>query len=156
MGNFWIKVALGAVIVGGVIVAIGVFSKQGGAVKSEQKTFYDVVRSDDERLRADVRKEQSEKQEELAQQEATAQQPKFKELSEEDRVQAEKLFEMAVAQRKIARLPGMSYKPMIDYCRQIIEKYSGSSYAAGAKRMLGEVPARYRELYGITEQETAQ
>ena len=41
----------------------------------------------------------------------------------------------------------------IRLCREIIEKYPKSSYAAKAKRMLGEVPQRYWKLYKITQEE---
>jgi len=47
----------------------------------------------------------------------------------------------------------MSYKLMVDYCRQIIEKWPGSVYAFKARRMLGEIPQRYRKQYNITEEE---
>ena len=41
----------------------------------------------------------------------------------------------------------------VDYCREIIEKYPDSSYAPRARRMLRDIPRRYRKLYKITDEE---
>ncbi len=60
---------------------------------------------------------------------------------------------MALAERKMARLPGMTYKRMVDYCRQIIQKWPGSEYAFKAKRMLADIPERYHQMYHITKEE---
>lgn len=79
--------------------------------------------------------------------------PQFKELSIEDEVQAQKLFEMAMFHRKSGRLPVMSYKKMVGYCREIIERWPDSEYAFKAKRMLADIPERYRKMYDITEEE---
>ena len=79
--------------------------------------------------------------------------PQFKELSQEDELQAQKLFEWALAQRKMGRLPGMSYKKMVDACREIIERWPESEYAFKAKRMLADIPERFRSRYNITKEE---
>jgi hypothetical protein len=78
---------------------------------------------------------------------------KFKELSPEEEVQAEKLFEMAMTHRKMGILPGLHFKKMVDYCREIIQKWPGSEYAYKAKRMLADIPERHRERYNITDEE---
>jgi hypothetical protein len=120
------------------------------------KTFWDVVREDDKRLRAEVNQPVTlQSQPKEGQQKPPQQQekPKYEELTAEQQVDAEKLFEMAITQRKMARLPGMTYKKMVDYCREIIEKYPNSSYADKARRMLAEVPQTQRRLYEITDKE---
>ena len=53
----------------------------------------------------------------------------------------------------MGRLPGMHYGAMVQYCREIIEKYPGSEYAYKAKRILADIPASDRERYHITDDE---
>jgi hypothetical protein len=63
---------------------------------------------------------------------------------------------MAITHRKMGRLPGMSYGQMVEYCRQIIEKYPGSEFEYKARRMLGEVPRQQWDRYKITQEEIRQ
>ena len=149
MSTFRLKVAGLAALAGAVIVLIGVFSSSRPEPAVRPETFYDVIERDDERLRAEPKPEHIP----AAERAAKAGRPQPEEIPLEERVQAERLFEMALAQRKMARLPGIGYKLMVDYCRQIIEKYPDSPYAAKAKRMLREVPQRYRKQYKITDEE---
>lgn len=158
MGKFWLKIAIFAVLVGGVIFAVSVFSpfESEPVEKVEKpKTFYDVIREDDERLRPEpeptgqprhprVRKTRAEEAE---------QQPR--ELTDVERVQAQTLFEAALFERKKARLPvpGMGYKRMVEYCRQIIKRFPTTPEALMARKMLAEVPENERERYGITDEE---
>ena len=152
MNTFWLKIAVFAVVIVGVFVLVSKFSRSKTEPAPRQKTFSDVIREDDKRLRGEP--ETVEPPETLETEEVVKPAKRqFKELSEADKVQAERLFEMALAQRKMGRLPGVSYKLMVDYCRQIIEKYPDSSYAFKAKRMLGDIPERYRRQYKITDEE---
>lgn len=147
--------------------------------ENQQKSYYDVIEEDDKRLRAEPEPQQQEKTEsqpdrqqcgqdetpekpEDANQQSTEKEPaeqqqrrEFVELNQAEKTQAQRLFENALQQRKMARLPGTSYGHMVDYCRQIIEKFPGSEYAWKARRMLGEVPERLRHRYDITEDEIA-
>jgi len=149
MNTFWLKAAAGVVIVVGLIMLVNVFKSSSSKQKPkttevEPNTFYDTIAQDDKRLRAEPKT--SERYEPNA--------ADFKELSEEEKVDADKLFEMALFHRKQGRLPGMaSYKLMVDYCRQIIQKYPDSEYAFKARRMLGDIPDRYRQQYNITDEE---
>ena len=154
MNPFWVKLAGVVVLVVAAVVVVGRFvgSKEGEEPKRE-KTIHEVWQADEERLRAEpvAPAEPSGGQEGTA-----AQQPKplkFKELTEEQEVHAEQLFELALAQRKMGRLPMVNYKLMVQYCRQIIELYPGSEYAYKAKRMLADLPERERERYDITDEE---
>jgi len=79
--------------------------------------------------------------------------PTFTGLSEIEGIEAERLFEFAVQQRKIGRLPGTGFKPMVDACREIIQKFPGSEFDYKARRMLADIPERYRRRYKITEEE---
>jgi len=147
MNTFWLKAAAGVAIVVGLIMLVNVFKSSSSKQKLPEpkpKTIYDQFAEDDKRLRAEPKT--SERQESNI--------TEFKELSEEEKVDAEKLFEMALFHRKQARLPGMaSYKQMVDYCRQIIQKYPDSEYAFKARRMLGDIPDRFRQRYNITDEE---
>ena len=137
MDNFWIKAILAVVVV----VSVVVFIKDFRGPKTEKpvpkaKTIKDTWREDENRLRAEPSRNMQ-----------------FRELTEEQQQGAARFYELAIAQRKIARLPRMSYKQMVDYCRQIIEKYPGSEFEYKAKRMLAEVPREQWDRYKITEQE---
>ena len=150
MNTIWLKIAAAIVVV---VVAIVLFSKIANhkpAPEQTQKTLGDTFREDDKRLRAEPNVPA---QPEAGQQAAVAEQPKFRELTEEEDVGASQLFELAITSRKEWRLPGMHYGAMVQYCRQIIEKYPGSEYAYKAKRMLGDIPASDRERYHITPDE---
>ncbi len=142
MNISWSKLIVFGIMVAGVIVLAKYFSAHKPVPQPKSKTFYDVIAEDDKRLRSDIKTAKPAKKTEQEKEE----------LSPED-VHAEQLFEMALAQRKMARLPGVNYKLMVNYCRQIIEKYPDSDYAPKARRMLGEVPKEYRQQYNITEQE---
>lgn len=125
-----------------IIFVVKNFSGQKSEPSAEPKTFQEVIAEDDTRLRADIEQPESNKIENQA-----------AELTPEQQVDAERFFEMALAQRKMARLPGVSYKLMVDYCRELIRKYPNSQQAAKARRMLAEVPDQYRKLYKITDEE---
>jgi hypothetical protein len=148
MDNFWIKVAVAVVAVVAVVIAINHF--KGPKTKQQappEKTVGDTWREDDKRLRAEPNVPP------VASTESQEPAMKFKELTEEEQAGAEQLFEMALAQRKMGRLPGMGYGRMVDYCRQIIEKYPGSEFDYKSRRMLADIPENERERYHITEQE---
>lgn len=145
MNTFWLKILLVIVAIVGLFVLANVFlpaekAEQVQPPQPEQKTFYTATEQDDKRLRAEPNTDDLEIQ--------------YQELSLEDEVQADKLFEMALFHRKSGRLPVMGYKQMVDYCRQIIEKYPDSVYAFKAKRMLSDIPETYRKRYKITSEET--
>jgi hypothetical protein len=154
MNTIWLKIAAAVVAI---VVVLVLYNKIANH-KSEpvvQKTLRDTLREDEKRLRAEPNIVESNvpAQPAAVQQAANAEQPRFKELTEEENAGASQLFEMAITQRKMGRLPGMRYGLMVQYCREIIEKYPGSEYAYKAKRMLGDVPEREREFYHITPDE---
>jgi type IV secretory pathway VirB10-like protein len=159
MNTFWLKLALVFVLVVAAIVIVSKFAHSRQVQKEQpapqEKTVGDVWREDDRRLRAEpnVAPAASTGQAASSQQEEQKPAVKFKELTEEERVGAEQLFEMALAERKMGRLPAMSYGRMVNYCRDIIQKYPGSEFEYKARRMLGEVPRDQWDRYKITEQE---
>ena len=149
---FWLKIAGLVIAVAGLIVVVGKFTGPKQAGKPEQKTVQDMWEQDEKRLRAEPKVQQPTTREQRSKT-IEPDSPQFKELDIEDKVRAEKLFEMALFERKKGRLPGMGFKQMVDYCRQIIQEYPGSIYAFKARRMLADIPRRYRKQYNITEEE---
>ena len=155
MNTFWLKIAALVVLVLGVVVVVSRFSAPQ-TPKPEQKTVYDVWEEDDQRLRAEPETQQPPKPSlTMPKQQKIAEpaEPQFRKLSEIEEIEAQRIFEFALNQRKMGRLPGMGFKKMVDSCRQIIEKYPGTVYAFKAKRMLADIPERYKKMYKITDEE---
>jgi type IV secretory pathway VirB10-like protein len=163
MNTFWLKIAALTVVVVGLIILVNVFSTSESEPKPKPKTVYDVWEEDDKRLRAKPGAAEPPKTEQappptaeqkpVAKQPAEPPEPKFKELSEIEKVEAERLFEYALQQRKIGRLPVTGFKPMVDACRNIMQKFPGSEFDYKARRMLADIPERFRKRYKITDEE---
>ncbi len=137
--------ALAVLLIAFVIVPVGCKKKT-----EPGKTFYDVVAEDDARLRAEPQPRET-----VIEEKQTSQQPtqQFRELTEEEQVEAERLLEWAIQSRKMGRLPAISYKQTIDACRQIVENFPDTEYEFKAKRILADIPEQYRRRYNITEDE---
>ncbi|MBA7694693.1 hypothetical protein ES703_103306 [subsurface metagenome] len=158
MNTFWLKIAGLTVLVVGVIILITVFtSGTDSEPKKPQKTVYDQWEEDDKRLRAEPQYQEPPATTPPVQQTRPVAPPKpeFKKLSEIEEIQAQRLFEAAMTERKMGRLPGirLGYKKMVDHCREIIRRWPDSEYAFNAKRMLADIPERYRKMYNITKEE---
>ena len=167
MNAFWVKIAIFAVVVAGIVVLINVFPKP--QQKAETESFYDVAVKDSKRLLAEPEKvKDTQKRKPQQRQEQPAEQPKaakpspaveepttlyFKELSEIDKVEAERLLNVAVPGRSIGRLPTTGFKLMVDTCRRIIQRWPDSWYAYRAKQMLVDMPPRFRKRYRVTDDE---
>ncbi len=177
MNTFWLKMAgLGAVIVG-LIILVNVFWQPEEKPEQPPKTFYDQAKEDRQRFLAepeavDSREEkpvsettpQVSKQSQAAQNKTVAErvQPAkepvelyFKELSEIDEIEAERLLNVAVPGRSIGRLPMTGFKLMVDTCRQIIQRWPDSWYAYRAKELLADMPPRFQKRYRVTEEEVS-
>ena len=174
MDTIWLKIMGFAVLVVGAIVLIGILASG----RSEpEKTFYDQVEEDRQKFLAEPKpleepvKEQVPAQNQIVeskdaaepaasvQQQVQVAQPQpvvlyFKELSEIEQIEAERLINVAVPGRSIGRLPVTSFSLMVPNCRQIIEKWPESQYAYQAKRMLADLPERYQTRYNVTKEET--
>jgi hypothetical protein len=89
-----------------------------------------------------------------AQQSAAQPAQPYKELSEEDKIQAEqKLAYARDLYMKLGKKPGLNYREGVKLCREIMQKYPGSEYAGQAQQLLRQVPERERPQYGITDEE---
>lgn len=100
MNTFWLKAAVVAVVVVGSIVVVIAFLPKSGP-EPEPKTVYDVWKQDDERLRADPQPKEPPEPTESQQsgndgQTAEPTKPPFRELSEIERIDAERLFNVAI------------------------------------------------------------
>jgi hypothetical protein len=169
--NIWFKIAIVIAVVVVLIVLVGKFLPSGPKSPPQpEKTFYDVAKEDDKRLRAEpnikdvtaskppvasgverpapVQPAQRNETQPVAEAKL-----KFKELSEDEQVGAEELFEMAITSRKMGRLPMITYGQMVNYCRQIIQRFPGSEFDFKARRMLADIPEEYRSRYKITPEE---
>ncbi len=163
MSRFWLKIAVLAIVVVVLIVLVSSFWPSKSEPKPKPKTFYDIVEEDDRRLRADPQPPEptttgqadpnADEQQMAGKQPAEPLKPVFKELTEIEEIEAQRLFEYALQQRKIGRLPGPGYKPMVDACREIMRKFPGSEFDYKARRMLGDIPEKYRQRYNITKEE---
>ena len=155
MNTFWLKAAGGVVIVVALFIVVNMFKSSSQQKPPEPRTIYDQFAEDDKKLRAEPDANQI--REAVAPRTSQRYEPNiadFKPLSEEEKVDADKLFEMAMFHKKQGRLPGVGgNKQMVDYCRQIIQKYPDSEYAWKARRMLSTLPARFKQQYNVTEEE---
>jgi len=180
MNTFWLKIMGLAVLAVVIIILIGVFTSGTDSQprepepKKPQKTFYDQADEDEQRFLAAPQAQESEsqipstEQTPTTQNQTTAQNPPpaiappkpaqpvilyFKELGEIDKIEAERLLNVAVPGRSIGRLPMTGFKLMVDQCRTIIQRWPESWYAYRAKQMLADMPERYQKRYNVTEQE---
>ena len=169
MNTFWLKIAVLAVLVVVVIILITVFtSGTNSGPKEPQKTIYDQAEEDKQRFLAEPKEVDSSVQDQRTESKTVAErtgpaiEPSkpiapvrlyFKELGEIEKIEAERLLGVAVPGRSIGRLPMTGFKLMVDTSRQIIRRWPDSYYAYQAQRMLADMPERYQQRYGVTEQE---
>jgi len=183
MNTFWLKIAALAVgVVVLIIVASNFFSKEVDEALEPKTGFYDQAEKDKQNFLAEPHevKQPAEQQptveankppedsnftrpvkvvspEEMAAMEEAQKIPDvlyFKPLGEIDKIEAERLFNVAVPGYSIGRLPMMGYKGLsVDPCRQIIKRWPDSFYAFQAKRLLANLPERYQKRYNVTAEE---
>ena len=177
MKTFWLKIAGFALVVVVAIVLIGNFTSRNSESspqppetpkaqpQAKQRTFYDQVEKDKKKFLAEPQSAKKSEQDKQQQQQKPAEENwipaetakttvlYFKPLDEIEKTEAERLLNVAVPGRSIGRLPVTGFKLMVDACRQIISKWPDSWYAYRAKRMLADMPERFRPRYKITAQE---
>lgn len=160
MNTVWLKIVATVVLLVVIFVIISKIANRASKPAEPEKTIADTWRNDEKRLRAEpnavepnVAESNVSAPPDTGQQRRVAEPLKFRELTEDEKAGASQLFELAMTQRKMGRLPGVSYGAMVQYCREIIERYPGSEYAYKAKRMLADIPANQRERFHITDDE---
>lgn len=161
MNTFWAKMAGFAVVVVALIILVKFLSPSETEPKPEPKTFQDVAEQDKREFLTEPKSEESaERKPQLAEKQAPADKNMAepikiycRELSEIDKIEAERLLNVAVPGRSIGRLPMTGFKLMVDNCRRIIQRWPDSWYAFRAKQMLAEMPQRFHKRYRVTEEE---
>jgi hypothetical protein len=167
MDTSWIKYVVILLVVGALAFVVNILSdKRQKKRKPPERTFYDVIREDDERLRADIEPEPEPPPLETVRKTGTVpmpqQDPQLRQQDQNEQaedvpieyeVQAEQLFELALTHRKMGRLPRISYDYCVHYCRRVIHEFPKSSYAPKAKRILRDLPEEERLRYSITDEE---
>jgi TolA-binding protein len=171
MNTIWLKIVSVLVLLVVIFVIFNKIKQYTSKPEEPVKTIADTWRNDDKRLRAEpnlaepnvaapkaaesnVPAQPEAGQPAVAEQTPAAEPRKFRELTEDEKAGAEQLFELAIQHRKMGRLPGaIGIGKMVQYCREIIERYPGSEYAYKAKRMLGDIPEREREFFHVTKDE---
>lgn len=178
MDTFWLKIAVAAVAVVVGIIVVSMFLPTGPQEpQPPEKTFYDQAEQDKERFLAEPKPLEDQQQtptpppqqppESRAEAEPPAQPvvepPKSVEppkptivycsvLSEEDKIEAERLLNVAAPGYSLGRLR-VGYALMMQNCREVLRKWPDSTYAYRAKVMIIDMPERYRERYKVTEDE---
>jgi hypothetical protein len=159
MSRFWPKI-IGIVLIVGVVV-VGVMAIKAMTSDAPQRTMREQWQLDDKRFRAEPKLKATPGANEPNQtiepntpiQADEPPQPQFRELDEIEMIDAERLFNVAVQHRKMGRMQGIGFNVMVECCRQIIARYPGSEYAFKAKRLLADMPERFRPRFNITEEE---
>ena len=79
--------------------------------------------------------------------------PRTQQLAPEEQLQADKLLQAVKLQYSLARKSPITYKKMVDFCRELLTKFPNSQQAEEARELLRRMPKRYRELYKVTNEE---
>jgi len=173
MNTFWLKIAALAIAVVAGIILIGSFTGGDSEPKEPETTFYDKAEEDRQRFLAEPQGLQAKETESVAQQGPAAvesqavvpvpptprpvEPPKptivyCKDLSEIDKIEAERLLNAAVPARSLGRLQ-IGFNLMMQNCRQILRRWPDSWYAYRAKQMIADMPERFRQRYKVTQNE---
>ena len=170
MDTFWLKIVGFALLVVVVIVVIGYLAS---GTKEPEKTFYDQVEDDRQKFLAEPKPLEEQEQTQVPEQKQVveskevaepvlpvqkqAEKPKptvlyFKPLSEIEQIEAQRLLNAAVPARSLGRLQ-IGFNLMMQNCRQILQRWPDSSYAYRAKKMIVDMPERFRDRYKVTKEE---
>ncbi len=157
MNTFWLKIAIFGVIVVGLVVLVKTLSPKVEEAMDFDKQSEQLARAQEEKLQAELAEAEAKAKQARADQPAAlsrASQPISDEIDQLGQdIQAQRLYQMAEAEFRIARKPFMSSKRCVDYCRQIINKFPDSAEAAKARVLLRKMPARERERWKVTDEE---
>ena len=166
MSSIWLKIAAVIVVILVIVVLVNnVLTPKETQPKPPDKGFYDVAEKDKERLSGAPKPEDFEQnvpQQQSNQPAETAgevQKPAgpvklyFKEISEEEAIEAERLLGVAVPGRSIGRLPMTGFSLMVPNCRDIMERWPGTIYDYKARRLMCEIPQRFHSRYKITPED---
>lgn len=159
MNRSWLKIAVSVVIVVGlIIVARNLFPKARDALDVEKmlEESERLADAQEKRLQAELAAAEAKAKQTEANQPSVPPRPQLMgeniEQLQQD-IQAQRLYQMALTEFKIARKPLMSFVRCVRYCRELIKKYPDSPEAAKARVLLRKMPERERTRYNITNEE---
>ncbi len=173
MNTFWLKIAALAIALVAGIIVVGSFTGGDTEPEEPETTFYDKAEEDRQRFLAEPQGLQAKETEPVAQQGPAAadsqavapvpptprpvEPPKptivyCKDLSEIDKIEAERLLNAAAPARSLGRLQ-IGFNLMMQNCRQILRRWPDSWYAYRAKQMIADMPERFRQRYKVTQNE---
>jgi type IV secretory pathway VirB10-like protein len=158
MNTFWLKIAALVVLVLALIVVVNVFLSSEPEPRGQPQSAPEPNRVGrvELRIQAEAKEPREARPSRRPKPEtkpAEPEQPETLEEAEELNPHAENLYQMALVESKIAKKPFMTYKRMVDYCRQILQQYPNSPQAPKARQLLREMPERERKLYNVTDEE---
>ncbi len=173
MNTIWLKMAAAAIAVVIGIVVIGSLTGGDSEPKEPKSTFYDKAEEDQKKFLAEPEPVETPETEPVVEQEQVVpnnqviaqvqpapgpiEPPKptilyFKDLSEIDKIEAQRLLNAAAPARSLGRLQ-IGFNLMMQNCRQIIQRWPDSWYAYNAQKMIIDMPERFRGRYKVTEEE---
>jgi hypothetical protein len=164
MNTFWLKIAVLVVVVLVGIILIGNFFSSEIDKATDLEAAAERVEAAEAKLQAQLEDAENQVEQKNQQQDSTATPTKTTSLptrppqtvpDDDDMVssiEAERLYNMALTQYKIGRKI-LSFKKMVDYCRELFERFPDSPEAAKARVLMRNMPERYRELYNVTDEE---
>lgn len=148
MNTFWLKIVIFVVIIAGLVVLVKTLSPKVEEAMDFDKQSEQLARAQEEKLQAELAEAEAKAKQARADQPAAlprASQPISDEIDQlGQNIQAQRLYQMAEAEFRIARKPLMSSKRCVDYCREIINKFPDSAEAAKARVLLRKMPANVR------------
>jgi len=162
MNTFWLKIVIFAVIVVGLVVLVKTLSPKVEEAMDFDKQSEQLAQAQEAKLQAELAEAEAKARQARLEQTQTKQPASpleaSKPISDEidqlgQNIQAQRLYQMAEAEFRIARKPLMSFKRCVDYCREIINKFPDSAEAAKARVLLRKMPARERERWKVTDEE---
>lgn len=149
MDTFWLKVIALIIVIAGVFIGYTLLKPaENNEPKEPPKTIYDMAREDKKNLLAEPNATDFEKEPQTQTAPVTLY---FKEVAEIESIDAENTLAKIPSFRSIGRAPMMGYKPMVESCRLLMQRYPGTIYDYKARRALAQIPKQYRQRYGITD-----
>ncbi|MHC4737740.1 MAG: tetratricopeptide repeat protein [Planctomycetota bacterium] len=164
MNTFWLKIAVLAVVVLiGIILVSNFFSseidKATDLEAATERAEAAEAKLQDQLNEAQTQVEQKKEQKDTtitpAKTSPAPTRPPQTVLDDDDivsSVEAERLYNLALTQYKIGRKI-MTFKKMVDSCRELFDRYPNSPEAAKARVLMRNMPERYRQLYNVTDEE---
>ena len=164
MNTFWLKIAVLVVVVLVGIILIGNFFSSEIDKATDLEAAAERVEAAEAKLQAQLEEAKTQSEQKNQQEDSNPVPPKITSLPatppqtvpEDDdivsSVEAERLYNLALTQYKIGRKI-MTFKKMVDTCRELFKRYPNSPEAAKARVLMRNMPERYRELYNVTEEE---